>query len=128
MRFRELEKARVAILGMGREGQAVWRQIRSRYPGKPLSFFVESELDTGFSKQLDTAIDDCHLGPLDVDALKEFDVLVRSSGISPYRSELQQLRSLGILFTTASNLWFAENPMQRQSASAAPWVRAQLRH
>lgn len=101
---------RVAILGMGREGQAVWRQIRKRFPDKPLSIFTESAIDDGFTRQLDPEIDKCHVAPFDVESLKRFDVLVRSAGISPYRVELRQLRALGLRFTTASNLWFAENP------------------
>ncbi len=110
MRFSDLENVRVAILGMGREGQAVWRQIRKRYPDKPLSLFTESAINEGFAQQTNPAIDDYHFGPLDVASLKQFDVLVRSAGISPYRDELQQLGRLGLRFTTASNLWFAENP------------------
>jgi len=110
MRFSELGNLRVAILGTGREGQAVWRQLRRRFPAKLLSLFAESDTDSGFLQQLDPAIDKCHTGPLDVDYLKQFDVLVRSAGISPYRQELKDLRTAGIQFTTASNLWFAENP------------------
>jgi len=110
MRFDDLEKARVAILGTGREGQAVWRQIRRRFPGKSLTLFAESDIDSGFLRKLDPAVDECRIGSLDVNRLKQFDVLVRSAGISPYRQELASLRSLGRQFTTASNLWFAENP------------------
>ena len=110
MRFSDLETLHVAILGTGREGQAVWRQIRRRFPAKPLSLFAESDIDVGFLQQLDPAIDECHTGQLDVDHLKKFDVLVRSAGISPYRQELKTLRAAGKKFTTASNLWFAENP------------------
>jgi len=109
MRFSELEHARVGILGMGREGQAVWRQMRRRFPDKPLSLFAESAIDSGFAQELNPAIDHCHSGPLDVARLEQFDVLVRSAGISPYRDELRQLGSSGLQFTTASNLWFAEN-------------------
>ena len=110
MYFSDLENLRVAILGTGREGQAVWRQLRRRFPGKLLYLFAESEIDSGFLQQLDPAIDKCHTGPLNFDHLKQFDVLVRSAGISPYRQELKDLRSAGKQFTTASNLWFAENP------------------
>ena len=110
MRFSDLETLSVAILGTGREGQAVWRQIRRRFPAKPLSLFAESDIDGGFLRQLDPAIDECHTGQLDVDHLKQFDVLVRSAGVSPYRQELKDLRAAGKQFTTASNLWFAENP------------------
>jgi len=110
MRFSDLENLRVAILGMGREGQAVWRQIRRRFPNKQLSMFSESGIDEEFARELNPAVDKNHSGPLDVAPLKQFDVLIRSAGISPYREELQKLRSLGLQFTTATNLWFAENP------------------
>ena len=110
MRFDDLATASVAILGLGREGQSVWRQIRRRYPDKRVHFFAESAGDDGFVETLNPDLDHYHFGSLDVDQLKQFDLLVRSAGISPYRVELQQLRSLGVRFTTANSLWFAENP------------------
>jgi len=110
MRFSDLQNARVAILGMGREGQAVWRHIRKRFPEKPVSIFTESAIDECFAQQLDPELDEHHAGPFDVEKLENFDVLIRSAGISPYRSEIQQLQALGLQFTTTSNLWFAENP------------------
>jgi UDP-N-acetylmuramoylalanine--D-glutamate ligase len=110
MRFSELENSRVAILGMGREGLAVWRQIRNRYPRKQLSLFSESVIEKGIERLFDATHDQCHFGPLNIKTLKQYDVLVRSAGISPYREELKQLRSRGFKFTSASNLWFAENP------------------
>ena len=110
MRFSDLQNARVAILGMGREGQAVWRQIRKRFPEKPVSIFTESAIDECFAQQLDRELDEHHAGPFDAEKLENFDVLIRSAGISPYRSEIEQLQALGLQFTTTSNLWFAENP------------------
>jgi UDP-N-acetylmuramoylalanine--D-glutamate ligase len=110
MRFSEMENRRVGILGMGREGRAVWRQIRRRFPHKPLALFAESTVDEAFGQQLDPAIDLLHTGPLDVAELRRYDLLVRSAGISIYRDELTALRSLGVQFTSASSLWFAENP------------------
>ncbi|MGA9573168.1 MAG: UDP-N-acetylmuramoyl-L-alanine--D-glutamate ligase [Lysobacterales bacterium] len=113
MRFSDMENSRVGIIGAGREGQAVWRQVRRRFPGKPLSLFSESPISEAFQKQLDPALDAFHSGPLDVNTLKDFDLLVRSAGVSIYRDELIELRTLGVPFTTASNLWFAENPKAR---------------
>jgi UDP-N-acetylmuramoylalanine--D-glutamate ligase len=110
MRFCDLENARIAILGMGREGSAVWRQIRKRYPRKRLSLFSESATGKEFEQKINPTIDEYHVGPFDVAKLKQYDVLVRSAGISLYRQDLQQLRSSGLKFTSASNLWFAENP------------------
>ena len=110
MRLSETENSRVAILGAGREGQAVWCQLRRRFPRKPIYLFSESAIDETFRQQLDPVIDVIRVGPLDVKILRQFDLLVRSAGISIYRQELRKLRSLGVQFTSASNLWFAENP------------------
>jgi UDP-N-acetylmuramoylalanine--D-glutamate ligase len=113
MQFKALENMRVAILGAGREGQSVWRQMRRRFPRKHLSLFSEAPVDESFMTALKPALDDLLVGPLDPASLRQFDVLVRSAGISPYRDELKELKSLGLQFTTASNLWFAENPEAR---------------
>jgi len=113
MRISETENSRVAILGTGREGQAVWRQLRRRFPRKSLYLFSESVIDEAFSKQLDPAVDVVRIAPLDVTTLRSFDLLVRSAGISIYRHELTELRSLGVQFTSASSLWFAENSTAR---------------
>ncbi len=110
MRFNDLKNARVAILGTGREGQAVWRQIRRRFPTQMVSLFAESDIDSGFLQQLNPAIDDYHVGSLEFERLKHFDIFVRSAGLSPYRQVLKDLRSVGKRFTSASSLWFAENP------------------
>ena len=75
-----------------------------------MRLFSESDIDEGFRQQLDPSIDELQLGPFDVENLSRFDLLVRSAGISIYRDELRQLRSRGVRFTTASSLWFAENP------------------
>lgn len=113
MRFSDLEKERVAILGAGREGRAVWRQIRRRFPDKRLSFYAEADIDAQFQKELDPLLDGISIAPLNYDELKQFDVLIRSAGISPYRPELKQLRDDGKRFTSASSLWFAENPQAK---------------
>ncbi len=113
MRFNELENLRVGILGMGREGQAVWREIRKRFPDKPLDMFTESALDEQFADELLEGYDRHFLGPLAEAPLAQYDVLVRSAGISPYRHEMRQLKSSTVRFTTASNLWFAENPQAK---------------
>lgn len=110
MRLRELGNSDLAILGMGREGQAVWRQLRRRYPLKPLHIFSEAALDEALKQQLNPAIDLLHIGPFDVAQLNQFDLLVRSAGISIYRDELRRLRAQGVQFTSASSLWFADNP------------------
>ena len=110
MKFEDLKGKNVGILGLGREGQAVWRQIRKRFPGQAVSFFAESKSPDEFVSQLNPDLDHCYNGPFECDQLVSFDVLIRSAGISPYREVLTELRTLGVPFTTANSLWFAENP------------------
>lgn len=110
MRFEELKNLRVAILGLGREGLAVRRHIRRRFPEKPLYLFAESGFDEAFLQSERTQLDHCVTGVFDFAQLSRFDVLVRSAGVSIYRPVLRELKSAGVRFTTASNLWFAENP------------------
>lgn len=113
MRFEDLQHSSVGIIGTGREGRSVWRQIRRRFPDKHLSLFSETAVDEGFLQQLDAVLDRVETGPLDVEKLAQFEVLVRSAGVSIYRDEIAELRNRGVRFTTASNLWFAENPAAR---------------
>lgn len=113
MRFNDLKDQRVAILGLGREGQAVWRQIRKRFPQQKISFFAEAQSHDGFARQLDPQLDACFIGPFTRPQLSPYDVIIRSAGISPYREVLSELVALGVRFTTANSLWFAEHPDAR---------------
>ncbi|HET8941855.1 MAG TPA: UDP-N-acetylmuramoyl-L-alanine--D-glutamate ligase [Rudaea sp.] len=45
--------------------------------------------------------------------LTQFDVVVKSPGISAYKSPVPQALEAGVKFTSASALWFAENPHAR---------------
>lgn len=110
MRFEEFRMLRVGLLGMGLEGQAVWHELRKRFPDKPLAIFTESALEEGVVRQLTPGLDSHYLGPLERADLAPFDVLVRSAGISPYREPLVASKASGTRITTATNLWFAENP------------------
>ena len=52
-------------------------------------------------------------GRLSQAGLENFDVLVRSPGISVYRASLQRALAAGVKVTTPSNLWFAAHRDQR---------------
>jgi len=60
----------------------------------------------------DTALNIVTSNP-DVIALSAFDVVVKSPGISPYKSPVPQAQAAGVRFTSGSALWFAENPQAR---------------
>jgi UDP-N-acetylmuramoylalanine--D-glutamate ligase len=106
-----LLSGRVAILGIGREGQVAWRYLRERFPGVRLALLAESQPDPGFAQQL-TENDSLLIGPLSKARLEGFDLLVRSPGISPYRKSVRRALDSGTRIVTPSTLWFAEHPCE----------------
>ena len=110
MRISELEGRRVALWGFGREGRAAHRSLRRRLPSLPLTLFCsESE------KLLAAGLDDSLLSLValsgseqDLKQMRLFDVLIKSPGISRYRSPAPQLESAGVHLTSGTALWFAE--------------------
>jgi UDP-N-acetylmuramoylalanine--D-glutamate ligase len=108
----ELDTARIAILGSGREGRAAWRYLRARHPGATLTLLDEAEPDPAFADEL-RAAGRLVIGPLEDAGLEDFDLLLRSPGISMYRDCLQRARAAGTRVTTPGSLWFAAHPEAR---------------
>lgn len=109
MRVDELLGLRIAILGAGREGQAAYHWLKARMPDTGFQFFVETPADPGFVTQLANN-DALQLVSLDTAPLIEFDVLLRSPGISPYRPALKRAKDAGVWIVSPSSLWFAAHP------------------
>ena len=76
-----------------------------------LTLVDEAPPDPAFTAQL-AGKDRLLTGPLSHAGLEDYDVLIRSPGISPYRSSLRRAREAGAIVTTPSNLWFAAHPGQ----------------
>ena len=104
-------KGRVAILGIGREGKAARRFLRSVYPDIQLTLVAETAPDQRFVERL-TDHDRLLTGSLSEAGLESFDFLIRSPGISPYRESIKRARAAGASVTTPSNLWFAAHQDQ----------------
>jgi UDP-N-acetylmuramoylalanine--D-glutamate ligase len=107
----DFETGRIAILGTGREGQAAWRYLRTLYPATRLVLVTEGATEPDFVEQL-TQNDRLQTGPLSQAGLENFDILVRSPGISPYRNSIRRAQAAGASVTTPSRLWFAAHPGQ----------------
>lgn len=108
----ESSAGNIAILGIGKEGQAAREYLRTRCPGIHLALLSEDPPDPAFAAVLDEQ-DELLTGPFAAAHLERFDLLVRSPGISLYRPALQRARSSGVEITTPSNLWFASHPQER---------------
>lgn len=106
LEFGQFDGQHVALWGWGREGHAAHRAIRSRLPELPLTLLCND----------DEVADAIALGdPLltvETDAsagrLSTFDIVVKSPGISPYRSEAVVAAGQGTRFIGGTALWFAE--------------------
>lgn len=105
-------EGRIGILGAGREGQAAWRYLRDRFPGRHLTLIAEAPPAPGFSEQL-AENDSLLVCPLSEAGLGSFQVLVRSPGISPYRKSIRQAIEKGTEIVTPSSLWFADHPNEK---------------
>jgi UDP-N-acetylmuramoylalanine--D-glutamate ligase len=108
----DLGGLRVAILGTGREGRAAWRYLRKSCPDLRLTLIDEQPPAAELLERL-TEWDEVRAGPLSAAGLEDFDVLVRSPGISPYRDCLRHAIGAGVLVTSPSNLWFAAHADER---------------
>ena len=102
----ELKNRRIAILGAGREGLAAAQYLRALFPNMKLTLISESDPDTETKRQLHE-LDDLLVRPFSGARLEQYELLIRSPGISVYRPELQRARADGVEITTPSNLWFA---------------------
>jgi UDP-N-acetylmuramoylalanine-D-glutamate ligase len=111
MRILDLEDRRVAVWGFGKEGRASVRRIHSLLPRLHLTVLNDAPLPRDASAMISDA---GHIrlisGKAVSAALKHFDVVIKSPGISLYREDIQAAKAQGVLFTSSTQLWFDENP------------------
>jgi UDP-N-acetylmuramoylalanine--D-glutamate ligase len=157
MKLADLEHARVAVWGHGREGRAALAALRRRFPQKAVTLFcseaeahsLRAEMEspspsTGSGERAEvrgmhdisldipvSAAPPPHptLSPIasdggegmfrivttapDAAVLSQFDVVIKSPGISPYKAPIPEAVAAGVEFTSGTALWFAENPQTR---------------
>ena len=111
MHFAELVTRRVAIWGFGREGRAVIAALRARQPQLALTLLC-SPAEVGSAHAFDAALQ-VIAGEPDAATLRQFDVVVKSPGISAYTPALLAAQAQGTRFTSGTALWFAESPQAR---------------
>ncbi len=110
MRIAKLGGQRVAIWGLGREGTAALAALRTRVPELAITLFCSDAEAAAFVNE--TSIRRVTKAPTAAD-LSNFDVVIKSPGISDYRVELIEAQRNGTRFVSGTALWFAENPDAR---------------
>jgi UDP-N-acetylmuramoylalanine--D-glutamate ligase len=115
MRLADLADMRLAIWGFGREGRAALAVLRRRFPEKRLAVFCSAaEADAlsavgGLGNDADKRLQ-LITTAADAQALTQFDVVIKSPGISPYKVPAAPALLAGVRFTSGTALWFAEHP------------------
>jgi UDP-N-acetylmuramoylalanine--D-glutamate ligase len=102
MKLSEVVGLRVAVWGAGREGREALRVLG---PANDVSLVVDDPDDGARRLAADAGVP---LHPATVEQLLDVDVIVRSPGVSRYRSELVATRSAGVEDTGLIALWLAE--------------------
>ncbi|ALN59074.1 UDP-N-acetylmuramoylalanine--D-glutamate ligase [Lysobacter enzymogenes] len=111
MRISQLDGKRVALWGWGREGRAAYRAIRARLPSLALTLFcsVDEAADARGLHDPWLTIET----QASAERLGEFDWIVKSPGISPYRAEAVAAAEQGARFIGGTALWFGEHAAAR---------------
>ena len=103
-----IKDARIAIWGYGREGQAVHQYINDIGGYESLVILTPEPLE-GLSGAVNIHGDDVFAAMKN----RQFDVLVKSPGISLYDPALIVAQSKDMMVTSATNIWFEANPQAR---------------
>jgi UDP-N-acetylmuramoylalanine--D-glutamate ligase len=110
MKLADLEHARVAVWGYGREGRTALAVLRKRFPDKPLALLCSEDEKAQVAADANLRLVP---GPVDAPSVSAYDVVIKSPGISPYKSPIPEAIAAGVKFTSGTALWFAERPDAR---------------
>ena len=97
MHLSELEQKRIALWGMGREGKTTLAFLRQKFPPKRFIIINDKPVEGEKNFVLESDIED---------HLQDFDVVIKSPGISYYHEAVAIMINQGIEVTSATNIWF----------------------
>lgn len=107
LRFADLATRRVALWGWGHEGHAAYRALRTQLPTLPLTLFCSPSEAVEAAAFNDPQLVMAHIAS--GERLAQFDIVIKSPGISPYTAEALLAAQQGTRFLGGTALWFAEH-------------------
>ena len=112
MILQRLEHERVVVLGFGVEGQATYEFLRAKFPNKPIGIADRrppSDLEIAPQTLSCLSSDErvmIHSGENYLDALKDYDVIVKTPGISKKQAEIWAAVERRALLTSHMEIFF----------------------
>jgi len=119
MKFEELGRKSILILGFGTEGQATYEFLRKRWPAKALSIADRRNIDE-FSADIARRIRKdpnvtLNLGPGYLDSLppKKCEVIIKTPGIPASVGAITRAREAGCVLTSHSQIFLSNYPREK---------------
>jgi len=110
MNLKEWEKKKILILGFGREGQATYKFLHKNCAGVALTIADRRTWDE-FSLEEKDILNQTGVKPLlgeeYLKNLEEFDLIVKSPGITPRLPEIQKAIKAGVEMSSATRIFFS---------------------
>jgi len=105
------EHKTIAIWGLGREGKAAFEKRNTLFPSlKKLILIDEATKELPEWAVSSDQVLEISLHSPEILTSIPIDLLVRSAGVSPYKSEIQEFKNQGGTVKSISTLWFEQNP------------------
>jgi len=110
MRIQDLFDKKIAIWGLGAEGASTFKTLRKKLPGITLTLLNDTPFNDENTAILHDPFTTVITGKENIrEVLADFDVVIKSPGISLYRPEIKEAMAKGVFFTSATRLWFNEH-------------------
>ena len=115
MRIKDLKNKKVAIWGAGKEGLATLKILHETLPHLNITILNDSLLSTKVLENLNKIKPSISIITEDevIQSLNQFDVIIKSPGISIYLPEIKAAKDHGVFFTSSTQLWFEEHKYEK---------------
>lgn len=108
-----LEHQSILIVGAGREGVSACKFFSRFYPHLKISLADrDSQLEKKLDKNVKSKISDLYLGASYLQTLKDYSLVIRSPGVSPYQSEFINHLKPNTLVSSSTQVFFDHYPGQ----------------
>jgi UDP-N-acetylmuramoylalanine--D-glutamate ligase len=110
-RFQRFNNKKIAVWGLGREGKATIKALQKMAPNADITALNDLPISREGARFLDAQKITIPVltGADALASLHKFDMVIKSPGVSIYRPEIKSAKEQGVIFTSATQIWFNEH-------------------